>query len=171
LKEGIQAMIVALDVQYDEKHLHGTAAAVVFERWTNSIPLREYTAVVENVQPYIPGQFFRRELPCLLAVLGKIQEPMTVIVVDGYVRLDDSPGLGQHLFEHLAQAVPVIGVAKTRFHAAVAAEVIRGGSKSPLYVTAIGTDLQHAANDIQSMHGLHRMPTLLKRVDQLAKGR
>jgi deoxyribonuclease V len=164
-------MIVALDVQYDDMLSRGTAAAVVFKRWTDATPCKEYSAVIENVQPYIPGQFFRRELPCLLAVLCKIEEPVTLMVVDSYVRLDDSPGLGQHLFEHLAKAIPVVGVAKTRFHAAVATEVIRGGSKSPLFVTAMGTDLQQAADDIQGMHGLHRIPTLLKRVDQLAKGK
>ena len=163
-------MIAALDVQYDETLSRGTAAAVVFDHWTDAAPFREYSAVVENIEPYIPGQFFRRELPCLLAVLGKIQEPVTMIIVDSYVRLDDRPGLGQHLFEHLAKAVPVIGVAKTRFHAAVATEVIRGGSNLPLYVTAMGTDVQQAASDIQGMHGPHRMPTLLKRADQLARG-
>jgi deoxyribonuclease V len=163
-------MIVALDVQYDDTQLRATAAGVVFECWIDAISTAEYTAVVENIQPYVPGEFFRRELPCLLAVLGKIQESVGAIVIDGYVRLDDRPGLGQHLFEHLQQKVPVIGVAKTRFHNAVAVEVFRG-SKSPLFVTAVGTDLQEAANRIQGMHGPHRIPTLLKRVDQLARAK
>jgi len=39
-----------------------------------------------------------------------------------------------------------------------------------LYVTAAGMRLQEAADRIQRMHGPHRIPTLLKRVDTLARG-
>jgi len=164
-------MIVALDVQYDDAQSKATAAAVVFERWTDAAPFMEYTAVVENVQPYVPGEFFRRELPCLVAVISKIQEPIDLLVVDGYVRLDDRPGMGEHLFEHFEGRVPVVGVAKSRFHGAVGVEFFRGGSKSPLHVTAIGCNIAEAAEHVLTMHGPHRIPTLLKRVDQLAKGR
>ena len=118
---------------------------------------------------YVPGEFFRRELPCLLALISKIKDPLDAIIIDGYVRLSDRPGLGQHLFEHLLEKVPVIGVAKTRFHDAEAVEVIRGISKSPLYVSTIGTDADQAAEQIKKMHGPHRIPTLLKRVDQLGR--
>lgn len=163
-------MIVALDVQYDDSKFRGTAAAVVFERWTDAAPIAEYTTVVENIQPYVPGEFFRRELPCLLAVIGKMKEPVTALVIDGYVRLDERPGLGEHLFDHFEQRIPVIGVAKTRFRSAPAVEVFRG-SVSPLFVTAMGADLQEAADWVRGMHGPHRIPTLLKRVDQLTKGR
>jgi len=162
-------MIVALDVQYDEIQSQATAAAVVFSQWTDEAPTAEYTSLVENIQPYIPGEFFRRELPCLLAVIQKIQEPITTLVIDGYVRLGEKPGLGQHLFEHLQQKIPVIGVAKTRFHSAIPVEVFRG-SKSPLFVTAIGIALQEAADCVRTMHGPYRIPTLLKRVDLLARG-
>jgi deoxyribonuclease V len=68
-------MIAALDVRYDEDALSGQAAAVIFERWDDAAPLAEYTAIFDGVAPYVPGQFFKRELPCLLAVLGKIDEP------------------------------------------------------------------------------------------------
>jgi deoxyribonuclease V len=163
-------MIVALDVQYNQTQSDATAAAVVFAQWTDAVPTADYSCVIENVQPYVPGEFFRRELPCLLAVLGKINEPVTTIVIDGYVRLNDRPGLGQHLFEHLNQSTPVIGVAKTPFHGASPVEVFRG-SKSPLFVSAMGIDLQEAAIHIKAMHGPYRMPRLLKRVDLLARGR
>jgi deoxyribonuclease V len=164
-------MLAALDVQYDDTRSLGTAAAVLFARWDDMAAATEYTAVVENIQPYVPGEFFRRELPCLLAVLGKISEPLEALVVDGYVRLNEKPGLGRHLSEHLPPGTPVIGVAKTRFHSAAAVEVLRGDSKSPLFVTSIGIDPQEAADRIRRMHGPHRIPTLLKRADQLAKGR
>lgn len=59
-------MIAALDVYYDKVRSVGLAAAVVFNAWDDSKPAAEYTAVVEKIEPYVPGQFFRRELPCLL---------------------------------------------------------------------------------------------------------
>ena len=161
LRINSESMIAALDVHYDQRRSVGTAAAVLFANWDDAVPAAEFTEVNENIQPYVPGEFFRRELPCLLALINKIQEPLEAIIVDGYVRLGDKPGLGQHLFEHLSKKVTVIGVAKSRFHAAQAEEVFRGESKSPLYVTAIGTDPGEAADCIKRMHGRHRIPTRL----------
>jgi deoxyribonuclease V len=163
-------MIVALDARYDDSLALGTAAAVVFAGWGDSHPVAEVTEVIANIQPYVPGEFYRRELPGLLAVLGKIREPLDVIVIDGYVCLNEKPALGQHLFERLGGRIPVIGVAKSRFAGAAAREVFRGKSKSPLFVTAAGIDPRDAAERIRAMHGPHRIPTLLKRVDQLARG-
>lgn len=162
-------MLVALDVHYDDPKRRGTGAAVLFESWTDTTPKAHFTAVVEDVQPYVPGEFFRRELPILLAVIGRIQEPLQIILVDGYARLGQKPGLGQYLYEKLDEKIPVIGVAKSRFHGANAAEVLRGGSRSPLYITAAGIPLDQAANHIRQMHGPYRIPTLLKQVDRLAK--
>lgn len=168
--EHSQVMIAALDVHYDDSQSIGTAAAVLFVRWEDADPAAEITEIVPNIQPYAPGEFFRRELPCLLAVLDKIHDPLEAIVVDGYVRLNEKPALGQHLFDRLSQNVPVIGVAKSHFHGVRAEEVLRGRSKLPLYVTAVGIDAGEAAECIRRMHGPHRIPTLLKRVDQLARG-
>lgn len=162
-------MIAALDVQYEDAHSSATAAAVVFEHWDDAATAAEYVTSVQNVEPYVPGEFFRRELPCLLAVINKIQEPIHLIIVDGYVHLNDKPVLGQHLFEHLSRRTPVIGVAKTRFHDAKAIEVLRGSSHSPLWITAAGIDPEEAAGFIRKMHGAHRIPTLLKRADRLAR--
>jgi deoxyribonuclease V len=58
-------MIAALDVRYDEDALIGHGAAVIFERWKDAVPLAEYTADFKGVEPYVRGQFFKRELPCL----------------------------------------------------------------------------------------------------------
>ena len=92
-------MIAALDVRYDEDALTGEGAAVVFERWDNAVPLAEYTAAFNGVEPYVSGQFFKRELPCLLAVLEKVREPVDHIIVDGFVSLGNKPGLGLHLWK------------------------------------------------------------------------
>src|SRR5262249_3377341 len=127
---------------------------------------------VTPAAPYLPGQFYRRELPCLLAVLAPRLDEVRIVLVDGYVWLRDehSPGLGAHLYEALGRRVAVIGVAKSCFQSAgVAKAVLRGGSKRPLFVTAAGLDLITAATCVRRMHGGYRIPTLLRRVDQCCR--
>lgn len=128
------------------------------------------TAMVAAVAPYRPGEFYRRELPPLRAVLPPADE-LALIVVDGYVDLDPDgrPGLGTHV--HAEFGVPVIGVAKTAFETAThAAEVLRGRSARPLYVTAAGLAVADAAGLVAEMAGRFRVPDALKRVDRLARG-
>ena len=162
-------MIGCFDVDYrgDEAN----AACVMFATWGASIADGECVARVSDVEPYVPGQFYRRELPCLLAALKKSEGEFSVVVIDGYVWLDagGAPGLGAHLFDALEKKVPVIGVAKTRFEGAAPVEITRGSSRQPLFITAAGIDLALAASQIQVMHGPHRIPTLLKRADQLCR--
>jgi hypothetical protein len=47
--------------------------------------------------------------------------------------------------------------------------VLRGESINPLYVTAIGTNLQQVADNIKGMHGDYRLPTVLKELDRITK--
>jgi deoxyribonuclease V len=97
---------------------------------------------------------------------------MEIIVIDGYVWLseDGRPGLGAHLFEALARTTAIVGVSKTSFAgSAFAVSVYRGGSHRPLFVTAAGVEPAIAAGWIGGMHGAHRIPTLLKRVDRLCR--
>lgn len=163
-------MIAAVDVHYSGDA--GYAACLAFPRWTDAEPDAEYGALVRPVQDYEPGQFWRRELPCLLAVLACLLQPPEVVIIDGYVWLDasDRKGLGAHLFEALGAAIPVVGVAKGSFCGSPhATQVSRGSSSRPLFVTAAGMPLADAAAAVASMHGAHRMPTLLRRVDQLCR--
>lgn len=92
-----------------------------------------------------------------------------MIVIDGYVTLGDKPGLGMRLWDTIGQATPIIGVAKTRFEGAVASEVFRGQSELPLHVTVAGIALSEATASVSTMAGDFRIPTLLKRVDRLAR--
>ncbi|HET8564411.1 MAG TPA: endonuclease V [Candidatus Binatia bacterium] len=162
-------MIACLDVDYRDTTAY--AAAITFREWLDATPAEEGVVAVSDVQPYEPGQFFRRELPCLLAVLRMLYG-VAVVIVDGYVWLDDmrKPGLGAHLYRALNGQVAVIGVAKSKFREAHGAcEVTRGASIRPLYITAAGMDSEAAAQHIRSMHGCYRIPTLLKRVDCLCR--
>jgi deoxyribonuclease V len=163
-------VIAALDVSYGARV--AAAACVLFDRWEDAAPKDTRVALLTEVAPYEPGAFYRRELPCLRAVLAQVGAPLSAIVVDGYVFLsaDGRPGLGAHLFEALDRSTPVVGVAKTSFTGAAFAEpVLRGESARPLYVTAAGIDAVVAAGLIRAMHGPHRLPTLLQRVDRLSR--
>lgn len=163
-------MILAVDVHYLDTG--AVVAGVLFDHWARCEGNHEVTARIRSVEPYQPGQFYKRELPCILAILEKLPLQPTTIVVDGYVYLgsEKRPGLGYHLFEALDAAVAVIGVAKNRFEGTLdEAELIRGNSQRPLYVTAVGIDQTQAKQRIATMCGRHRIPTLLKRVDQLCR--
>jgi len=162
-------MIVCVDVDYRAAEV--AAACVGFHAWTDAAPAVEsVTRTAGAPADYEPGAFYRRELPYVLAALAALSATPRVIVVDGYVWLGpDQPGLGAHLHAALGGGVEVVGVAKRRFEGAVAVPIVRGISRQPLFVTTIGTDVAAAAAAVQGMHGEHRIPTLLKRVDRLAR--
>jgi deoxyribonuclease V len=161
-------MIAAFDVHYMGEG-RACAAAIVFAGYESSQPVAEYTERMPVPASYVPGRLYKRELPCILALAGRIREPLLEIVVDGYATLGNRPGLGQHLFRSLGERTPVIGVAKSPFRGAPAARVLRGRSSRPLFVTSAGMDLREARARIESMHGAHRLPALLKRADFLAR--
>ena len=166
-------MIAFLDVQYSDDHSTARAAILLADQWTDGTARWMNVVDVADVAPYQPGEFFRRELPCLQKALESAPEKPSTIVIDGYVWLDHAgrPGLGAKLFQTLGETTPVIGVAKTRFHDAPGIEVYRNGSSKPLIVTAAGCNEQDAAEHVRTMHGSFRIPTLLRFVDQLARGR
>lgn len=164
-------MILAVDAQYaGDGQTTGMVAGVSCDQWTDKQVKEAHAFPVTDVAPYEPGQFYKRELPCILAVLDRLKSQPEVIIVDGYVDTSpDHPGLGRHLFDALKGEIPVIGVAKTSFHGADHVEVFRGDSKKPLYVTAAGMNVQEAATHIQQMSGKFRIPDMLKAVDSLAR--
>jgi deoxyribonuclease V len=168
-EERLEIMIAAFDVHYLEDDF-ASAAAVLFSDYRDAEPFITYTQSLPRPTPYIPGQFYRRELPCILTLLEQIKDPPDEIVVDAYVMLGNKPGLGRILYNHLKGNVPVIGVAKSRFEGSSPSEVYRGSSKNPLYITSAGIDIQSASERIRMMHGPFRVPTLLKRVDLLSRG-
>jgi deoxyribonuclease V len=164
-------MIACTDVHY--RGSEGVAACLLFRDWLDDDPCLEVTERVEAPAPYEPGRFYRRELPGLLSVIGRLVDAPAVIVIDGYVWLGDEfyPGLGAHLYEALGRTAAVIGVAKTLFQEGPAVRAIkRGRSLRPLYVTAAGIDLNEASERVVELHGDFRIPTLLKKVDRLCRG-
>ncbi|HOJ43057.1 MAG TPA: endonuclease V [Syntrophorhabdaceae bacterium] len=164
-------MKAVIDAHYEDDKAH--VACVVFENWQDCNPLELSRITMPVISPYRPGRFFERELPCLLAAIKGFRYKFDTIIIDGYVHLKKGigKGLGTYLYESLPFPCIVIGVAKSPLKIAdnfVA--ITRGGSKRPLFVSSIGCPADAAANAIISMHGNHRLPTLLKIADNIARG-
>ncbi|TDW47884.1 endonuclease V [Flavobacterium sp. 270] len=165
-------MILAFDTYYFDNK--AKTICLEFDNWNDNENFKIHSEIIENVEEYIPGEFYRRELPCILSLLDKIDLTNTeAIVVDGFVYLDDEKkfGLGAYLYEKLNKEIPIIGVAKTNF-ASIEKDklaLIRGESIKPLYITAVGLEVEDALKKIEMMHGEFRIPTLLKELDRLTK--
>lgn len=169
--------LLALDVSYNEEEKTGVVGAAVTDEnqkviFTASLP-------VENIQPYISGQFYKRELPCLKSMITYLRERCAswdCIVIDGYVWLsppDGSPecqGLGARLYYEYMNW-PVIGVAKSIYPGTPAITIFRGteGTK-PLYVTSVDFDPNEAAELIKGLPGKYKVPDLLREADRMSKG-
>ena len=165
-RASLPSVLAITDVAYKDDVAR--AACVLARDWTATRPVRSFTALRTPVADYVPGSFWQRELPVLVALLAGVEAD--VVVVDGYVWLDDQgrKGLGAHLHDAIGR--PVVGVAKSAFDgAAFARQVLRGTSTRPLYVTAVGVDVDEAAEAVRTMAGSHRLPTLLTMADRLAR--
>lgn len=164
-------MILAIDVDYRPDGAAITAG-VAFADWRSDRVEATVLRRIDKVASYRPGYFYERELPCIMSLLSELPfEPQT-IVIDGYVWLGAArqAGLGAHLHAALNKAIPVVGVAKTRFRdTPPETEVLRGHSARPLYVTAVGMDEVLAKMAVRSMAATDRMPTMLSAVDRACR--
>jgi deoxyribonuclease V len=164
-------VIACLDATYRAGET--SVACVLARSWADSVPAAEIVRILPESAPYQSGEFYRRELPALLSVLSGLSCDLEAVVIDGYVWLDSlkKPGLGAHLHSALGGQTPVVGVAKTLFVGAPALPVLRGKSRSPLFITSVGIPDSKAAELVRQMHGSYRLPTLLKKVDHLSRNR
>lgn len=165
-------MILAFDTYYFDNK--AKTVSICFDDWSDEENYKVETEVIENSEEYQSGEFYKRELPCILSLLNKIKtQNVTTIIIDGFVYLDDNQrlGLGGHLYLQLQGKIPIIGVAKTNFATLEKnkRQLLRGSSMKPLYITSIGIDLDYATELIKNMKGNNRIPTLLKTLDTLTK--
>lgn len=165
-------MILAFDTYYFDNK--AKTVSICFDDWSDEENYKVDTEVIENSEEYQSGEFYKRELPCILSLLDKIKtQNVTTIIIDGFVYLDDHQrlGLGGHLYLQLQGKIPIIGVAKTNFATLEKnkRQLLRGSSMKPLYITSIGIDLDYATELIKNMKGNNRIPTLLKTLDTLTK--
>ena len=179
-----QLTYLILDVHYQENNdtdntqaTHkntATVAGVRFQGIEQHQILDEYQTTVSDVAPYQSGQFYKREMPCLLALIEQVSQPYDVIIIDGYVWLDgvQKAGLGKFLYDHLSDKKPIIGIAKNQFcDISDDYALWRGRSKHPLYVTSVGLDSTQTKDMVARMAGEHRIPTIVTHVDRLGRMR
>jgi exodeoxyribonuclease-5/deoxyribonuclease V len=165
-------MILAFDTYYFD--YKAKTVCISFDNWKANKVSKIQSETLDNIEDYISGEFYKRELPCILSLISRIDlTNAEFIIVDGFVFLDDEQkyGLGAHLYKALTNNIPVIGVAKTNFATIKKQErkLLRGKSNRPLFITAIGIDVDEAVTKIESMDGEYRIPTLLKELDKLTK--
>ncbi|WP_066805385.1 endonuclease V [Moraxella oblonga] len=163
-----------LDVYYKdiENQTIANVAGIRFTGIENNNILNEYKIIVNHVEPYQSGQFYKREMPCLLSLINQIKEPFDVIIIDGYVYLDglEKPGLGKYLYDQLIIKKPIIGIAKTNFYGTPSEyRIYRGTSKHPLYVTCINIGIDTAKTLVQKLQGQYRIPDIVKKTDILSR--
>ncbi|MEM1120641.1 MAG: endonuclease V [Bacteroidota bacterium] len=167
-------MILAFDTYYfDDK---AKTVCLTFEDWSDTAPQNIYEETIIGIAAYESGSFYKRELPCILSLLKNVKTAVNsveAIIIDGFVVLDDQNklGLGGYLFHELGATIPIVGVAKSEFHSnnKNVKELFRGTSKKPLFISALGMDLETAFERIKSMSGNFRMPTLLQILDTKTK--
>lgn len=165
-------MIYAFDTYYYEDF--AKTVCIAFEDWLSDTEKEIFTEKTEIISDYESGAFYKRELPCILSLLAKIKlHDNDIIIVDGFVTLNNNGkmGLGGYLFEALEKKIPIIGIAKNNFSSPddKRRAVLRGESKTPLYLTAMGIDVDEIKIKLEEMHGNYRIPTLLKKLDQLTR--
>ncbi len=165
-------MIYAFDTYYYEDHAN--TVCIAFEDWTSEKESGIFTEKTEISSGYESGAFYKRELPCILSLLKQI--PLAEgdsIIVDGYVTLDNDGkiGLGGYLYDALDQKYPIIGIAKNEFASpdSLRRTIFRGESKTPMFLTVKGADANEILKKVEQMHGPYRIPTLLKKLDQLSR--
>lgn len=164
-------MILAIDVHYKDRAAKSAAGIFTWNDTEAKETLIDYT---NDIEEYIPGEFYKRELPCLLKIIEKVDiSKLEAIIIDGYVYIDNNKnfGLGGYLWEALKEQIPIIGVAKNYYHnnADTVKQVFRGNSKKPLYISCIGLELEMVSELILSMQGEYRIPGVLKQLDILTK--
>jgi deoxyribonuclease V len=165
-------MVLALDVHYKPGN---TAKSVGFLfNWDDLQPQQTIIEYSSDIEDYVPGEFYKRELPCLLKVIEKVDlSELEAIIIDGYIYVDNNGkyGLGGVLWETLNRQIPIIGIGKTSFFSnkETVVEIFRGESKNPLFVSVIGCNLQITAEKIKSMQGNYRNPSILQQLDGITK--
>lgn len=158
------------DVKYYDDY--AIIGFVFFENHTSEIPFKTGQFRHDKIEPYVSGEFYKRELPCLLTAIKNIDEKLSLIYIDANVWLGDRlRGLGCYLYESLDSDIPVIGVSKTSFHNSdkQVVPVLRAQSKNPLYVSSIGIETPVAAKMVFEMHGSFRLPTMIKLADSMSR--
>lgn len=85
--------MACFDVYYYRDYAR--ACCLVFEIEPRERILSRYSATVKPVHDYIPGELYRRELPGILKVYGRVKEKIGLAIVDGFVYRKRQKGVGR----------------------------------------------------------------------------
>lgn len=77
-------MIAIVDVQYAE--IRARAGCVIAHAWRDAAPAAERMIDTEVAAAYVPGEFYRRELPPVLDILRDVTD-LAIVVIDAHVWL------------------------------------------------------------------------------------
>ena len=174
-------MLLALDSYYKDNICN--TSLVVFNE-NEDVAIYTDTRYSKVTSEYIPGKFYKRELPGIKKILRRfirqhpeLWEQIHAVIVDSYITLKvgdkEWDGLGAYVHKFLykiEQPKIVYGVAKSKFGDCdkISDKVLRGKSETPLYVQTTAAP-HFAAYQVARMHGKFRIPTMLKLVDQLSR--
>lgn len=172
-----------MKIIFDVCYLNTVAnvAAILFDDYTSDKIIEKYSITIPEVTAeYIPGQFYKKEMPCLITLWNSIPEnikqQIDTVIVDGLYDLwDGKPGMGHHFHDWLTENnynVDVIGIAKKKFkeNSSYIIKVTRGiDSTIPLNVNGSNKSINYEKL-IKSMYGKYRIPFIVKEVDKLSRG-
>ena len=163
-------MVIVIDVDYGESE--ACVAGVFAEEVYSTESCGFLRLKIKDYGDYESGQFYKRELPCVKAILEKVNpKVLDFIVVDGYADFGtDRVSFGQAVYE--TYGIPTIGIAKKACQYCVLSdtEVFRGSSHSPVFVTSYGISQEEAKSIVRRMSGKNRLPYLVKLADSYARG-
>jgi deoxyribonuclease V len=151
---------IAIDAYYKDNICHVVGG--IFNKWVDEHASKFIYADVKIGSEYIPGEFYKRELPGIVELLKQIDlNEFDTIIIDGYVYLKElgyisarnefvsgpiKRGLGCHLRMALAKhylerkakkRLNIVGIAKTLYGDDSEYGICyRGESKKPLYITS-----------------------------------
>lgn len=160
--------LLVVDVAYDDDN--NLAYIVGAASSNNERDIKIFTMEMENIEPYVSGEFYKREMPCIEKLIDKHNLEPDILIVDAFCQFKERDCLGG-IFHSKHNHIKVIGVAKNAHRDMPDnCELIRGlRSSKPLYVTSSGISIDDAKMIIRNLKGDARMPFLLKMVDSLTK--
>jgi exodeoxyribonuclease-5/deoxyribonuclease V len=175
-------MIVAFDTYY----YNGTSYTVggVFNTWGDKEVSYFVTSKRIGIDSeYIPNEFYKRELPCIMQCLSMMNvNDIEIIVIDGFVWLPSDDGelkkglgaiLQDEILKQYGKKVTVIGIAKNKHREDIKGCVAleRGSeTKKPLFITCSNVSLtRQYALQIEKMSGGYRIPNIIKSVDSKSR--
>lgn len=94
---------IIIDGYYKEKECLGKISGIIFKNWEDSEPIDKISIIINNFDSYIPGEFYKRELPGIVKLLENIDlDKFDTIILDSHVWLwndeesfeKPKPGLG-----------------------------------------------------------------------------